>query len=191
MEHLVNKNQTACPSPEISAYIDGELSSNAELQLEMHIASCRVCNDDLNLQKSFLNALDSSLDATDEIELPSNFTEAVIANAESGVSGLRRPRERRNAALICILLGLFTIFALGSSVEKSFSATTAIAEKVFAVVASAGHFIYDIALGAAIVFRSLASNFVFESVTGVLFFLVIFVLSLFSFSKLLVRFHRT
>jgi len=191
MEHLASENRTVCPSPEISAYIDGELSSNAELQLEMHIASCRVCNDDLNLQKSFLNALDSSLDAAEQIELPSNFTKLIIANAESGVSGLRRPRERRNAALICISLGLFTIFALGSGVEKSLFAAAAIAEKLFAVAASAGHFIYDIALGSAIVFRSLASNFVFESFTGVLFFLVVFVLSLFSFSKLLVRFHRT
>jgi hypothetical protein len=56
---------------------------------------CSVCADDLNLQKSFLNALDSSLDEETEIRLPKNFTKTVVANAESRVSGLRHPHEVR------------------------------------------------------------------------------------------------
>lgn len=180
-----------CPSPEISAYIDGELSPADEMRLEMHVAGCRTCNDDLNLQKSFLIALDSSLDDADEIELPSNFTKSVIANAESGVSGLRQPTERRNAALIFVSLISVSLFALGTKTDGVFAASASIAEKVIAVLGSVFHFVYDISLGSAIVFRSLASNFVFESTVGVLFVLVVFVLSLFLFSKLLFRFHRT
>jgi anti-sigma factor RsiW len=185
------KNLTACPSPEISAYIDGELSSADEMRLEMHVARCVTCNEDLNLQKSFLIALDSSLDHDVEIELPSNFTKAVVVNAESGVTGLRRPKERRNAAVICLCLIAIALVALGSNAERTFAASAAIAEKFIAVASSALHFLYDISLGSAIVFRSLASNFVFESTVGALLVLVVFVLSLFLFSKLIVRFHRT
>lgn len=191
MELIERKNKIACPSPVLSAYIDGELSPDDELELEGHIAFCRICTDELNLQKTFLNALDYSLDDGREIELPKNFTRSVVANAESRVSGLRRPHERRNAALICTALIAFSIFALGSSAEKTFVATAAIFEKVFAVVASAGHLVYDIALGSAIVFRTLASEFLFESTASVLVFLALFVLSLYVFSRLLVRFHRT
>jgi len=57
MERSESKTLPTCPSPEISAYIDGELSEHDELRFEMHVAVCRICNDDLNLQKSFLNAL--------------------------------------------------------------------------------------------------------------------------------------
>lgn len=184
-------NSAACPSPEISAYIDGELSPADEMRLELHIASCRTCNDDLNLQKSFLIALDSSLDDAPDIELPKNFTKSVVTNAESGVSGLRRPNERRNAALICVSLIAITLFALGSKADRTFAASSAVVEKLIAIVTSILHFVYDISLGSTIVFRSLASNFVFDSTVGVLSVLVVFVLSLFLFSKLIVRFHRT
>ena len=191
MERIEVKNSSACPLPEISAYIDGELSSPNEIELEMHVTGCRVCADDLNLQKSFLNALDRSLEDEKKIELPKNFTRAVVANAESRVSGLRRPHERRNAALIFGALVAFLLFTLGSNAEKTFAATMTILEKVFAVVASAGHFVYDAALGSAIVFRSLLSKFVLESTAAVTFFLVLFILSLYIFSRLVVRFHRT
>ena len=191
MGSIESKNNSVCPLPEISAYIDGELSAPAEIELEIHLSGCRVCTDDLNLQKSFLNALDRSLEDEKKIDLPKNFTKAVVANAESRVSGLRRPHERRNAAFICAALIAFSLFALGSNAEKTLAATTTILEKVFAVVASAGHFAYDAALGSAIVFRSLLSKFVLESAAAVTFLLVVFVLSLYIFSRLVVRFHRT
>jgi anti-sigma factor RsiW len=191
MEFNEIKDSAACPSPEISAYIDGELSARDEAVLEMHVAECRVCSEDLNLQKRFLNALGFSLEDEKEIELPGDFTKTVVASAESRVSGLRRPAERRSALFICAALGVFSLFALGSNAEKTFAATGALADKFVAVAASAGHFIYDIALGSAIVFRSLVSNFVFESAVTISLFLAIFVLSLYSFSRLLARFHRT
>ena len=191
MKDLESKIIPTCPSPDISAYIDGELSSNEELRLEMHISGCRACGEDLNLQKSFLNALDSSLDNDSRIELPSNFTKAVMTNAESRVSGLRRPNERRHAAMICVALLGFSFFALGSNAEKTFAATGAIAEKLLAIVGSTVHFVYDVALASAIVFRSLAAYFVFGSSTGILCLVAVFVSSLFLFSRLLTRFHRT
>jgi anti-sigma factor RsiW len=191
MESSENTTLASCPSPDISAYIDGELSADAELRLELHFAGCRVCSEDLNLQKSFLNALDSSLEETDAIELPPNFTRSVMTNAESRVSGLRRPHERRNAALICAALIAFSFFALGNNAEKTVAAAASVADKLFAVVGSVSHFFYDVALGSAIVVRSLAAGFIFESLTSVLLLGVLLVLSLWLFSRLLVRFDRT
>ena len=191
MERIDRNNRTVCPSPEISAYIDGELSPHDELELETHVAGCGVCAEDLNLQKSFLNALDCSLDDETKIELPKNFTRSVVANAESRVSGLRRPHERRNAAFICTALIVFALFALGSSADKTFAATATIIDKVFAVVMSAGHVIHDVALGSTIIFRSLASKFLLESGVTIVVFLALLGLSLYLFSRLLVRFQRT
>src|SRR5687767_10745740 len=183
--------EAACPSPEISAYVDGELSPRDELQLEMHLAGCRVYADELNLQKSFLNALGSSLEAEKEFELPGDFAKAVVANAESRVTGLRRPHERRNAAFICTALVIFSLLALGNNAETTFAASAVVLEKFFAVAASVGHVIYDMALGSTMVFRSLASAFVFDSAAAVAFVLMLFVLSLYVFSSLLAGFRRS
>lgn len=190
MDHVEKNSTAACPSPEISAYIDGELSPHDELELEIHVSACRTCAEDLNLQKNFLNALDSSLDEEAEIELPKNFTKAVVANAESRVSGLRRPHEIRNAVLICTGLILFSLLALGNNAERTLIAAAAVVDKLLAVVISAGHIIYDFALGLSIVLRSLASSFFFGSGGPGLAFIALFVLSLYLFSRLL-RFRRT
>jgi anti-sigma factor RsiW len=191
MERSESSNRSGCPSSDISAYIDGELDQHAELELEMHIAGCRVCAENLNLQKSFLNALDSSMDEQQKIELPKDFARSVVTNAESRVSGLRRPHERRNAAFICTALAAFSLLTLGNNAEKTFAATAAVVEKVFAIVTSIGHLVYDVSLGLAIIFRSLASNFLFDSgISGVLF-LSLFIVSLYIFSRLMGRFRRT
>ena len=191
MEYVDSENKIACPSPDISAYLDGELSPADELGLESHLARCKRCSEDLNQQKSFLNALDYSLEAEDKIELPLDFTRSVVTNAESRVTGLRSPRERRNAALICAALIAVSLFALGSSAEKTFVATAVIVDQFLAVITSLGHLAYDLALGSAIIFRSLTSKFLFESGVSMFAYLVLFLLSLYSFSRLLVRFHRT
>src|SRR2546421_46883 len=111
MEAFVNK--LACPLDEIASYIDGELDAPREMELDAHFSQCAACSDELNLQKQFLCSLESSLKHESELELPPNFTKQIVANAESTVSGLRRPRERFNALFICAGLMLFILFALG------------------------------------------------------------------------------
>ncbi len=191
MERAESTDQVGCPSPEISAYLDGELSPEAELTLEGHLAHCRICTDDLNLQKGFLNALDLSLEEDDQIDLPANFAKSVVANVESRVTGLRKRNERRNAAFIVLALLVFSIFALGGNAERAIATSVSVAEKLFAVVAAVGHFVYDVALGCAIVLRSLVSSLLLGSATGGFVFILILVLSLWFFSRLLVRFDRT
>ena len=190
MVKKLDNSEANCPSPEISAYIDRELSPEQELDLDLHMAECRVCTDELNLQKSFLIALENSLDEKG-IDLPVDFTKVVVTHAESRVSGLRHPSERRRAAVVFMTLLLVAAVALGSSAGTVLASMASGAEKFVAVMDSVGHFFYDIALGSVIVFRSLVAAMVFDSGTNAAIFLLVFVMSLLLSSRLLVRFHRT
>ena len=193
LEERVNiqglQNSAACRSGDISAYLDGELSADGEIAFEFHVAGCIDCRGELNLQKNLLRELDVCLD-TDELELPKNFAKTVIVNAESNVSGLRRPNERFNAIFISAGLFLFALFTLGADAGKSFAVVNGIADKVVAVVGSIGHFVYDISLGTAIISRSLGINLVSGSIGSFLFIGVVAALSLIFLSRLLLRPHR-
>ena len=150
----LESSKSYCPSPEIAAYLDGELTGADELELEMHFAACSICHAELNSQKQFLQGLELTLRAEGEVDVPADFTRHLIANAESSVSGLRRPRERFNAAFICAALGLFALFAVGADAAGLFT--------FFAQAASIagilGHMIYAILLGAVVIIRSLAAQ---------------------------------
>ena len=151
-------NKPACPVDEIASYIDGELGAERELELETHFAGCAACADELNLQKQFLCGLEASLKSPDELELPRDFTKHIVANAESTVSGLRRPRERFNAVFICAGLMLFILFALGTDAGRVLGGLSTGVDKVAAIGAVFIHFIYDLFVGITIVVRTLAGH---------------------------------
>lgn len=170
MDLRYSQLENACQSADISSYIDGELSPSRELELELHFSGCESCLAELNLQKKFLIALDHALESEEEIDVPANFTQVVVANAESRVNGLRRPAERFHAFFVCFGLFLVIIFALGSSGSRTaFDALFVVLDKVTAVGSFAAHVAYDIAIGAVIVIRSLASQVVFGSSLTLLF----------------------
>src|SRR6476661_4322513 len=148
---MFNEAALQCPSDEISAYIDGELHPTRELELDFHFASCKACNLELNDMKQFLRGLDDSLRIEGDLELPEDFTKIVVANAESSVTGLRRPRERFNAIFICAGLSLFLLFAFGPQAETLF-------DQAAAVGSFFGHLIYSFFIGLAIIVRSIASQ---------------------------------
>ena len=161
---LENHDNFECPSTEIAAYIDGELNIVDENELEKHIASCRKCSDELNHQKQFLCTLSLSLRQERDLDLPPNFAKLIVANAESTVSGLRRPRERFNALFICTGLMLFVLFALGTEISKFFGSVSLFFEQVVAIGGLFGRFAYSFFLGLSIILRSLASQFRFDVV---------------------------
>jgi anti-sigma factor RsiW len=152
-----------CPADEISAYIDGELDAAREFEMDMHFSLCGGCSRELNEQKDFLRSLDFGLGREREIELPANFTRSIVANAESTVSGLRRPRERFNALFICAGLLLFVLFAMGAEAGKLFQGLPVIVEQVAAVGSFFGHLIYSVFVGAAVVVRAVAGQFRFDA----------------------------
>jgi hypothetical protein len=145
-----------CPSIEIAAYIDGELTPDAELELESHLAHCRTCSDELNLQKQFVNALNGSLKRAPE--LPKDFAKRIVANAESGVSGLRRGKERVNAMFVCAALFFFVMFTLGASAPGAFSSFFGTLSGVYAVFSFVFHLIFDISEGIVILLRAFISQ---------------------------------
>jgi len=145
-----------CPSVEIAAYLDGELSLQAEAELESHLSKCSICSRDLNDQKHFINALNGSLN--DLPALPFDFTKRIVTNAESGVSGLREKRERMNAIFVCVGLFFFVLFTLGASAPGTIAASFDFVGRLGAVVGFAGHLIYDVAIGGVVIMRSLAGQ---------------------------------
>ena len=148
---------------DIAAYLDGELPVREELELEMHLAVCKECNEELNEQKKLLRVLDFAFEAESEIEMPANFTQVVVANAESKVSGLRRPQERFKALFICAALFLLVLFGLGGETVTVVSAFGKFAEQFLAIAGFVWNLIYDAAYGTAIILRSLSHQIVFNS----------------------------
>jgi len=159
-----NRPPIECPSIEIGAYIDGELPPDAELEFESHLADCHVCSEELNIQKQFVNALSNSLG--DVHVVPSDFTKRIVTHAESGVSGLRKPRERYNALFVCLGLFFFVLFTLGASAPGAFAAFFDAFMRVGAVLSFAAHLLYDISLGAIVIMRSIGGQPEFFSVAA-------------------------
>lgn len=169
---------------EIAAFIDGELRPREELELELHLAVCGSCAAELNEQKKLLCALDYALENAKQIELPANFTKIIVTNAESKVSGLRRPQERARALLICSSLFLLVLLGLGGETETILNTFRKFAEQFLAVGGFVWNLIYDVSVGTAIVLRSLSSQFIFNSSAS----LVILTFFVFLFLILLSRF---
>lgn len=187
MKDETAKVQGNCPREEVAAYIDGELSSREEFELEKHLAVCPTCVHELNEQKKLLSALDFALEDENEIELPENFTKVVVANAESNVKGLRCPRERNRAILVCIGLFLLVAFGLGAESSKTIGIITAVGERIFAVGSFFAHLISDVTVAFTVILRSICLQFVFKSSLTVVLTVGSFLLSLYLFSRLLSR----
>jgi len=138
----------------IAAYIDGELCDGQSEKMDEHFADCFACRIELNEQKQFLCGLNLSLKATDEIELPKNFTKLIVANAESSVGGLRQPRERYNALFVSVALLIFGLFALGPDAEVVLTGAASFIERVAAVAVVIGRAVYSFFFGLAIIVRT-------------------------------------
>lgn len=190
MEQNTAKFEDSCPRADIVAYIDGELSPREEMDLEMHFAACAVCAAELNEQKKLLCALDLALEDKDEIELPENFTKVVVANAESNVKGLRCPRERNRALMVCVALLSVVVLILGAETSDSFASFGTITEQFWAVGGFFVHLIHDITVAATVILRSFCVQFVFRSSISVLTLGICFALSFWIFSRLMSRFRR-
>lgn len=188
-ETAIIENQCSQRS-EIAAYIDGELLPREEMELEMHLAVCRFCGDELNEQKRLLSALDYALETGREPELPENFTKVIVANAESKVSGLRRPQERFKAFFACAALFLLVIIGLGRETKTAFVILGKFVEQIWVVGNFVWNLIYDIAFGTAIILRSLSQHILVDAnVAPALAALSVFVLLL-AFSRFVLRLNR-
>jgi hypothetical protein len=188
MKPQIATTEKVCPREEIAAYVDGEISPREELELELHFAACKACSDELNSQKKLLCALDSIGRGKEEIELPDDFTKVVVTAAESKVSGLRRPQERRMALYVCV--GLFFLFVIGGETQALFGSLGTITEQFAIAGRFLVHFVYDITVGMTIILRSLSNQLVFNSAVSFFVITVVFLISLLTLSRLVMRQNR-
>ena len=171
------KTESICSRQKIIAYVDGDLSPREEIVLEKHLAVCKTCAEELNEQKKLLLALDYALDENErEFDIPEEFTKIVVANAESNVSGLRRPQERTKAFFVCAALFLLILLGLGKETENLFKTPEQFLGQFGAVGGFAFQLIHDLAVGITVILRSLSHKFIFSSAVslGVLFLFFIF-----------------
>jgi hypothetical protein len=191
MDLAVATNEKNCLLTEIAAYLDGELKPHEELALEAHVANCKDCLAELNLQKQMLGALDFAFEEKAEIELPENFARVIATRAESGVCGLRSKEERFRALFVCAALFLVILIGLGGETENVLAGLGKFGEQVLAVLSFVGHFIYDFAIGIAIILRSLSRQFVSGSGFSFGLMFVLFMLSAIILSRVVFRFNRS
>lgn len=155
MSESVVKSYPSCPRQDIPVYLDGELSTSEELLFEEHINDCTACLDELNNQKRLFSSLNLAFDNGSDLEMPVDFAKVVAVRAESNVGGLRKPGERKTALIVAGLLLFFALIALGGNFETGFGFMNALSEKALAMAGFAGHTIYDLATGAAVISRTL------------------------------------
>lgn len=182
--------QHACPSDQIAAYLDGELMAEREIVLDAHFASCRVCREELNSQKQFLHGLESTLRREANVDLPDDFTRRLVANAESSVAGLRRPRELYNAIFITAGLALFGLFAVGPDAGKLFAGILNFLEQTASIIGIVGRMLYSIFVGAAIIIRSLASHVSSDGVAAGAGVLALLLMTIWFASRTVLRMRR-
>jgi anti-sigma factor RsiW len=191
MRETAAQTEEHCPRPGIAAYLDGDLGSREELELEMHIAVCPTCAAELNEQKKLLCVLDFALeDKASEIELPENFTKVVVANAESKVSGLRCPHERSRAFFVCAGLFLLIFVGLGAESPQAMSPYAAVGEQFLAVGGFFVHLVHDLTIAVSVILRSLCVQFVFKSAVTAAGVGIFFIVSLLLLSRLIGRHNR-
>lgn len=158
MEFFSPNSGVVCRPDEIGRYLDGELSADHELELEMHISGCDCCRDELNHQKNLVRALDDNFDLSGAPELPENFAKRISVAAVSDIGGIRSKRERWTAIAICCLLAIFAIAALGGATSQPLNAASAAADQSLAILSTAGHFFYNVAVGVVAFIRPISGS---------------------------------
>src|SRR5918996_1251951 len=99
-------NEFICDATLITAYVDGELDSDARLSLEEHLEGCRNCQEELQAHRIFICELDSVLTQPAVVDVPHDFSRMVAARAASDMSGLRSASENKKALVFCLILAV-------------------------------------------------------------------------------------
>ncbi len=185
------KSESICSRQQIIAYIEGELSPREEIVLEKHLAVCKSCVEEINEQKKLLFALDFALDEHEkEFELPEDFTKVIVTNAESNVRGLRRPQERFKALFVCSALFLLVLLGLGEETGNIVKTSENFISQFWTVGGFVFELIHDVAVGIAVILRSLSHRFIFASAVPLGILLVFLIFTSFVLSRFFLRQDR-
>ena len=94
------------------------------------------------------------------------------------------------AFFICLALFLLVLLGLGSEMERVLSPFWKFGDQFLAVIGFAFHLIYDIAIGTAIILRSISRLVIFDSNVSIVFLIGILFVCLITFSRFIIRFNR-
>lgn len=179
---------------EIVAYLDGELDASSLVRLEQHFEDCSQCAAELRAQRCLHRELNFALMEEPVLELPKNFAQVVAARAQSDMSGVRAPFERRRALKLCGVLAAASFMLLGGTAlgESVLAPLRAIWKVGVALFSFLGHALYDAGTGVAVLSRGLTGRLLSQSPRGLgLLVLLLLALALLTLARLIVRYHRT
>ena len=168
MSRAAGEHSGECPSEEIGAYLDAELTPDKAAALEAHIAQCAICREELNEQKAFLLELSRSLEAGNSLELPKNFARAVVTKAESSVSGLRKRSERIAAFSIIGVLLVMAAMGFAGNPAEAYSDAARRFGTIGAILDVASGLLHGVVFAAGFVVKK-----VFSGAAGSILFLVV------------------
>lgn len=186
-------NNLVCRSEEIVAYLDGELERETSVLLEEHLALCKPCATELDLQRRLQRELDVVLSEDASLEMPGNFAQIVAARAQADLSGMRERRERRRALRLCFLLAGLSVALTGGAAlgESVFAPLRAFWKGGAALFNFLGHALYDTGAGFAVISRGVGGHLLFDSRPVGFFVLLLFGTALFTLRRLIIGYHRT
>jgi len=181
-----------CPTEDVAAYLDRELSLAATQDFEAHLAGCAECDAELLAQKQLLCTLDAAFNGSRRIKLPPDFTRVVAAHAESNLRGVRNKTERRRSLQLCAMLALAAFALLGTaSGVLVFQPIRSFVQIIARVSDLMWQTVYDAALGAAIIMRMIGRG-ALENPYGVgLLAALAFLVAVSLLPRLIVNYHRT
>jgi len=185
----VRDNSELCSDFDLAAYLDGELTVENERVVELHLAICSNCTDELNLQKRFLQMLENGVGRSNDLPLPKDFARRVVIAAESNVSGLRNKNEQFNALFLVAAVGLFCLFALGAEATGVFQGFTQTLDAIASILAVVLRVVASFFVGLSVVLRHAVAP-----IEGSNYFLLLLaILSvpiLFSMGRMVMRLRR-
>ncbi|MBX3244532.1 MAG: hypothetical protein KF685_08775 [Acidobacteria bacterium] len=152
--------QEECPQLsrlDIAMFVDGGLNDDESDAARQHIAECRNCADEVELQRSFFLAIGESLDGNAFIEPPPDFTAKVVKAAESQVTGIRSRSELMTASIICLAVLAAAAFAAAAGGSAEYGLGSFV-RPVIAISHVVVQFVYGLALSLIVIARSTTSS---------------------------------
>jgi len=181
-----------CPTEDVAAYLDRELSLAATQDFEAHLAGCAECDAELLAQKQLLCTLDAAFNGSRRIKLPPDFTRVKSGGSLSNLRGVRNKTERRRSLQLCAMLALAAFALLGTaSGVLVFQPIRSFVQIIARVSDLMWQTVYDAALGAAIIMRMIGRG-ALENPYGVgLLAALAFLVAVSLLPRLIVNYHRT
>jgi hypothetical protein len=191
-----SRQQHACPSEDVAAYLDGELDAQSVALFERHLKECGQCATELQQQRRLLCTLDFALGGREgeDLQLPTNFSEVVTAHAQSDLSSLRSERaEHKRALRLCLALAFASFALLGGAAlsESVFKPLGLLIRHAGTVLGFMGRAIYDFGAGVAVIARAIGGHTIYESARLAPLVLLLLAVAVVLLPHLISSYHRT